>query len=86
MSRAKTVKKTGSGASTVTISKAAPSELSLENVKVYSMTESFAKGDMIHHKVWDDFGEVIEEGTTEDGINKIKVSFKNVGLKTLRVG
>ena len=54
-------------------------------VREYSVTDSFEKGEMIYHKVWDDTGEVIDVGTTDDGINKIKVAFEKVGIKTLRM-
>lgn len=54
-------------------------------VKEYSVTDTFEKGEMIYHKVWDDTGEVIDVGTTDDGINKIKVAFEKVGIKTLRM-
>ena len=51
-------------------------------VKEYSVTDTFEKGEMVYHKVWDDTGEVIDVGTTDDGINKIKVAFEKVGIKT----
>lgn len=54
-------------------------------VREYSVTDTFEKGEMVYHKVWDDTGEVIEVGTTDDGINKIKVAFEKVGIKTLRM-
>ena len=54
-------------------------------VREYSVTDTFEKGEMVYHKVWDDTGEVIDVGTTDDGINKIKVAFEKVGLKTLRM-
>ena len=54
-------------------------------VREYSVTDTFEKGEMIYHKVWDDSGEIIEVGTTDDGINKIKVAFEKVGIKTLRM-
>ena len=54
-------------------------------VREYSVTDTFEKGEMIYHKVWDDTGEVIDVGTTDDGINKIKVAFEKVGIKTLRM-
>ena len=47
--------------------------------------DTFEKGEMVFHKVWDDTGEVIEVGTTDDGINKMKVAFEKVGIKTLRM-
>ncbi len=54
-------------------------------VRDYSVTDTYDKGDMVYHKVWDDTGEVIEVGTTDDGINKMKVAFEKVGMKTLRM-
>lgn len=51
----------------------------------YSVTETFEKGEMVFHRVWDDTGEVIEVGSTDDGINKMKVAFEKVGIKTLRM-
>lgn len=54
-------------------------------VREYSVTETYEKGDMVSHKVWEDVGEVIEVGTTDDGINKMKVAFEKVGIKTLRM-
>jgi hypothetical protein len=83
MARAKTIKKAG------TVSE---EPVTRKKVKVsgetreYSVTESFAKGDMVYHKIWDDTGEVLEIGTTEDGINKMKVAFEKVGVKNLRMG
>ena len=74
MVRAKTIKKTDDASSK-----------KKSEVKDYSVTDTFEKGDMIFHKVWDDTGEVIEVGTTDDGINKMKVAFEKVGIKTLRM-
>ncbi len=56
-----------------------------ENARNYSITESYEKGEIVFHKVWDDYGEVIEVGNTDDGINKMKVAFEKVGLKSLRM-
>ena len=74
MVRAKTIKKTDDASSK-----------KKSEVKDYSVTDTFEKGDMVFHKVWDDTGEVIEVGTTDDGINKMKVAFEQVGIKTLRM-
>ena len=74
MFRAKTIKKTDDASSK-----------KKSEVKDYSVTDTFEKGDMVFHKVWDDTGEVIEVGTTDDGINKMKVAFEKVGIKTLRM-
>lgn len=57
-----------------------------EAPKEYSMDGTYNVGDKIYHKIWDDTGEVLEVGTTEDGIRKIKVHFEKVGIKTLKVG
>lgn len=54
-------------------------------VREYNVTQTYEKGDMVSHKVWEDVGEVIEVGTTDDGINKMKVAFEKVGIKTLRM-
>ncbi len=54
-------------------------------VREYSVTDTYEKGEMVYHKVWDDSGEVIETGTTDDGINKMRVAFEKVGIKTLRM-
>ena len=54
-------------------------------VREYSVTDTYEKGEMVYHKVWDDSGEVIEIGTTDDGINKMRVAFEKVGIKTLRM-
>lgn len=75
MVRAKTIKKTDDA-----------SAKKKSEVKEYSVTETFEKGDMVFHKVWEDTGEVIEVGSTDDGINKMKVAFEKVGIKTLRMG
>ena len=74
MVRAKTIKKTDDASSK-----------KKSEVREYSVTDTFEKGDMVFHKVWDDTGEVIEVGTTDDGINKMKVAFEKVGIKTLRM-
>ena len=74
--RTKTIKKIGASGEEVIITKN-------EEARDYSAKESYKKGEMIYHKVWDDVGEVIEIGTTDDGINKIKVAFEKVGIKTL---
>ncbi len=87
MARAKTIKKAGAVTEEVVASsnkkKVRPST---GEAREYAVTESFAKGDVVYHKVWDDTGEVIETGTTEDGINKMKVAFEKVGVKNLRMG
>ncbi|HOY68866.1 MAG TPA: hypothetical protein PLP29_18455 [Candidatus Ozemobacteraceae bacterium] len=52
----------------------------------YEATETYEEGEVIYHKIWDDRGEVVEVGMTEDGIRKMKVHFDKVGLKNLRMG
>ncbi|GAB4271240.1 MAG: hypothetical protein Kow0029_08710 [Candidatus Rifleibacteriota bacterium] len=84
MARAKTIKKAGAATEEKATKKKVKS--SKNSVREYSMTETFSKGELIYHKVWDDTGEVIEVGTTEDGINKVKVAFEKVGVKNLRMG
>ncbi|MDN5278920.1 MAG: hypothetical protein PWR01_2885 [Clostridiales bacterium] len=84
MARAKTIKKAGAASEEKATKKKA--KATGVEAREYSMTETFAKGEMIYHKVWDDTGEVIEVGTTDDGINKIKVAFEKVGVKNLRMG
>ncbi|NCB39861.1 MAG: hypothetical protein EOM80_13940 [Erysipelotrichia bacterium] len=84
MTRAKTVKKAGTVSEEIVTKKKGRSTSG--EVREYSVTESFTKGEMVYHKVWDDTGEVIETGTTEDGINKMKVAFEKVGVKNLRMG
>lgn len=54
-------------------------------VREYAVSDTYEKGDMVYHKVWDDTGEVIETGITDDGINKMRVAFEKVGIKTLRM-
>jgi transcription elongation factor GreA-like protein len=84
MARAKTIKKAGSTSG----EKATRKKIKAKETEAreYSMTEVFAKGELVYHKVWDDTGEVLEVGTTDDGINKMKVAFEKVGLKSLRMG
>lgn len=84
MPRAKTIKKAGAVSEEI-VAKKKGKAISGE-AREYSVTESFDKGDFVYHKVWDDTGEVIEVGTTEDGINKMKVAFEKVGVKNLRMG
>ena len=74
--RTKTIKKIGASGEEVIITKS-------ETNRDYSAKETYKKGEMVYHKVWDDVGEVIEVGTTDDGINKMKVAFEKVGIKTL---
>ena len=50
MVRAKTIKKTDDSKKK-------------SEVREYSVTETYEKGEMVSHKVWDDVGEVIEVGS-----------------------
>lgn len=52
----------------------------------YDSSELYEEGELVYHKIWDDKGEVVEIGMTEDGIRKMKVHFEKVGLKNLRMG
>lgn len=52
----------------------------------YDSSELYEEGELVYHKIWDDKGEVVEIGMTEDGIRKMKVHFEKVGLKNLRIG
>ncbi len=85
MARAKTIKKAGAASEEKATNKKKVRETGAE-AREYSMTETFKKGEMVYHKVWDDTGEVLEIGTTDDGINKMKVAFEKVGVKNLRMG
>ena len=82
MARAKTIKKAGSAAE-------APQKKK-DNLKgeprEYSASEIFEEGDFVYHKIWDDTGEVVEVGTTDDGVRKMKVNFEKLGIKNLRMG
>jgi len=52
----------------------------------YDSAELYEEGELVYHKIWDDKGEIVEVGITEDGIRKMKVHFEKVGLKNLRMG
>jgi hypothetical protein len=53
-----------------------------DDVKQYSPTENYDVGDVIFHKVWDDFGIVQRKDTTSDGGQSIVVQFeKNMEKK-----
>lgn len=82
MAKAKTIKKAGT-ASETKVTRKKTGKVAGEP-REYSMNEQFSKGDTVYHKIWDDTGEVLEVGTTDDGISKIKVSFEKVGIKSLR--
>jgi len=84
MARAKTIKKAGTVQEEPATRKKV--KATIGETREYSVTETFAKGEMVYHKIWDDTGEVLEIGTTEDGINKMKVAFEKVGVKNLRMG
>ncbi|MBF0545862.1 MAG: hypothetical protein HQM08_15570 [Candidatus Riflebacteria bacterium] len=52
----------------------------------YLPTETYQEGETVFHPIWDDTGEVLEVGVTDDGIKKMKVQFSKVGLKVLCMG
>lgn len=83
MARAKTIKKAGATVSETVQKK---KELVKGAPREYSINDTYEEGEFIFHKIWDDTGEVIELGTTDDGIRKIKVHFEKVGIKNLRMG
>lgn len=83
MAKAKTIKKTAATGEETVIRKV---KGAADEPKEYSADAVFSKGDIVYHKIWDDTGEVIEVGSTDDGLNKIKVAFTKVGLKNLRMG
>ncbi|MBU1107926.1 MAG: hypothetical protein KKB51_14735 [Candidatus Riflebacteria bacterium] len=84
MARAKTIKKAGAASEETAIKK--KGKAAVGEAREYSVTSTFAKGDTVYHKIWDDTGEVLEIGTTDDGINRMKVAFEKVGVKNLRMG
>lgn len=84
MAKAKTIKKAGATSEETAAKKKGKAPAG--EARDYSVTSTFAKGDVVYHKIWDDTGEVLETGTTDDGINRMKVSFEKVGLKNLRMG
>jgi hypothetical protein len=81
MARAKTVKKAGAPAPEMPAKKKATGDR-----RDYSVNEVYEEGEIIYHKIWDDVGEIMEVGTTEDGVRKMKVHFEKVGVKNLRMG
>lgn len=83
MAKAKTIKKAGTQAVEAPIKK---KEKVAGARRDYDPKETFEEGENVYHKIWDDEGEVIEAGVTEDGIRKIRVQFGKVGLKTLCMG
>jgi len=84
VAKAKTIKKADSKPVEAPIKKKEKGQP--ESRRDYSATELFDEGEFIYHKVWDDVGEVLEVGFTEDGVRKMKVQFEKVGLKTLCMG
>jgi hypothetical protein len=84
MARAKTIKKAGAASEESVTKKKGKAPAG--EAREYSVTGTFAKGDIVYHKIWDDTGEVLEIGTTDDGINRMKVAFEKVGVKNLRMG
>ena len=84
MSKAKTIRKADSKP-VETLAKKKEKGLN-ETRRDYSAAELYEEGEVIYHKVWDDVGEVLEVGLTEDGVRKMKVQFEKVGLKSLCMG
>jgi transcription elongation factor GreA-like protein len=85
MAKAKTIKK----GDVKTVETPAPKKrdkVNSETRREYSAAEVYEEGECIYHKTWDDVGEILEVGITEDGIKKIRVQFEKVGLKTLCMG
>ncbi|MFZ2961123.1 MAG: hypothetical protein WA705_29950 [Candidatus Ozemobacteraceae bacterium] len=81
MAKAKTIRKADTGKP---VEAPAPRKRgTVTERRDYSSNEVYQEGEMIFHKNWDDVGEVIEVGVTEDGIRKMRVQFDKVGLKTL---
>ncbi len=54
-----------------------------DGFKEYEMTNTYKVGDFIFHKVWNDAGEVVGAGTTEDGHKYIQVDFQKSGARRL---
>jgi len=81
MAKAKTIRKADSGKPAEAL---VPRKRgTITERRDYAPNEVYQEGEMIFHKNWDDVGEVIEVGVTEDGIRKMRVQFDKVGLKTL---
>ncbi|OIP26384.1 hypothetical protein AUK22_06830 [bacterium CG2_30_54_10] len=86
MARAKTIKKADVKVIEPVVRKKDKEKSEQGSPREYSQSETYEEGEMIYHKTWDDLGEVLEIGTTEDGIKKAKVHFEKVGVKNLRIG
>lgn len=84
MAKAKTIKKADSK-NEVPVKKKEKVQ-GTESRRDYVSSEIYDQGETIYHKTWDDVGEVLEVGLTEDGIRKMKVQFEKVGIKTLCIG
>ncbi len=54
-----------------------------DGFKEYEMTNTYKVGDFIFHKVWNDAGEIVGTGTTEDGHKYIQVDFQKSGARRL---
>jgi hypothetical protein len=55
-------------------------------VREYQPREIYEKGDIIHHKVWEEEGEVVEKRETANWHKVIVVSFPRAGRKKLITG
>jgi len=87
MAKAKTIKKAEPKSADIpSKKKEKEKQQSADNRREYSSQETYYEGETIYHKIWDDMGEVLEVGITEDGIKKMKVQFEKVGIKTLCMG
>ena len=81
MAKARTIKKAG-----IEAKRKKMIDIAMGDPKDYTPDAVFEEGDVIRHKIWDDIGEVVEVGTTEDGIQKMIVHFKDKGIKILKMG
>jgi hypothetical protein len=52
-------------------------------ILTYPGTDEFEIGDTVHHRAWDDKGEVLEKRTTKGGHLMIVVEFEKKGRKKL---
>ncbi len=58
-------------------------DLETRESKNYSPSETYLVGDVIYHKVWDDYGIVVNKLFMSDGQSSISVEFKKSGNKKL---
>jgi len=86
MAKAKTIKKGEVKTAEAPVVVKKREKVTSDTKREYSPAETYDEGECIYHKTWDDVGEILEVGITEDGIKKIRVQFEKVGLKTLCMG